>query len=270
MKDLPRLAQPVHVRELGEGPRRVLALHCTIAHSGAWKGLAGLLGQEATFTAPDMLSHGRSPDWDRQGDFYDRITEIALAQLTGSMDLIGHSFGAAVALRLAVERPELMRSVVLIEPVFFAVAVQDAPELIERHGQDAQPYMEALSAGDEALAARLFNRMWSTEGSPRWPDLPESTRAAMIRGIHVVPAVDQALFADRVGLLQPGVLDRASMPVLLLRGSLTHHVMAAINEGLARRLPDAASAVVDGAGHMLPISHPGEAAAQIRAFWAGG
>ncbi|KUJ73398.1 alpha/beta hydrolase [Ruegeria marisrubri] len=268
MKDLPVLPQPVHVRELGQGPRRVLALHCTIAHSGAWKGLAERLAQEATFIAPDMLSHGRSPDWDRQGDFYDRITEIARTQLTEPMDVIGHSFGAAVALRLAAEHPDLVRSAVLVEPVFFAVAKQDAPELIDKHHHDAEPYLDALAEGDEAMAARLFNRMWSTDDSPRWPQLPESTRAAMIRGIHVVPTVEQALFADRVGLLQPGILDRATMPILLMRGSLTHPVIAAINEGLARRFPDATSVVVEGAGHMLPITHPTETAEHVRALWA--
>ncbi len=270
MSELLQLPQAAFVRTLGQGPRKVLALHCTIAHSGAWKGLAGELHEEATFVAPDMLSHGRSPDWDRQGDFQDRITQISLTHLTEPMDVIGHSFGATVALRLAVEHPELVRSAALIEPVFFAVAVQDAPRLIEQHAQDAQPYMDAISRGEEALAARLFNRMWSTDDSPRWPDLPESTRAAMIRGIHVVPTVDDALFADRAGLLKPGMLDRASMPIRLLRGSLSHPVMVAINDGLTRRLPNASGAVIDGAGHMLPISHPVQTAAQVRALWAQG
>lgn len=267
MKDLNSLSQPAAVRDFGSGPRKVLALHCTIAHSGAWRGLVTQL-PEATFTAPDMLSHGRSPDWDGAGDFQDRITEIAKTQLQEPMDLIGHSFGATVALRLAVEHPELVRSVTLFEPVFFAVAVQDAPELVRDHAKDAEPYMAAFRAGDEALAARLFNRMWSTEDSPCWPDLPESTRAAMVRGFHVVPTVDEALFNDRAGLLGPGMLDRAEMPVLLLRGGLTHPVIGAINDGLARRLPDAESGVIEGAGHMLPISHPAEVAEQVRTLWA--
>lgn len=269
MRDLADLAQPAHVRRLGEGSRPVLALHCTIAHGGAWKGLVRELGQEAAFVAPDMLSHGRSPDWDGHGDFQDRILEIADTQLTEPMDVIGHSFGATVALRLAVERPELVRSAVLIEPVFFAVAQLDAPDLVAAHGRAAQPYQEALEAGDAALAARLFNRMWSTEDSPRWPQLPESTRAAMIRGVHVVPMVDNALFADRAGLLKPGAMDRARMPIKLLRGTLTHPVIGAINDGLVRRLPNASAATVDGAGHMAPITHAAETAGIIRRFWSG-
>ncbi|WP_245706416.1 alpha/beta fold hydrolase [Ruegeria marina] len=262
------MPQPVHVSTFGHGPRQVLALHCTIAHSGAWKGLARILGDEARFTAPDMLSHGRSPDWDGQGCFQDRILQNAEACLDTRSDVIGHSFGATVALRLAVEHPDRVRSLTMVEPVFFAVACQDAPELIEQHGRDAKPYITALESGDKALAARLFNRMWSTADSPRWPDLPEATRAAMIRGIHIVPTVDNALFEDSAGLLRPGILDRVTMPVLLLRGALSHPVMTAISQGLVRRLPEAREAVIDGAGHMLPITHPEETAQQIRSLWA--
>ncbi|WP_037308542.1 alpha/beta fold hydrolase [Ruegeria halocynthiae] len=256
-----------HVRTLGQGARKVLALHCTIAHSGAWAGLSAALQGQVSLIAPDMLSHGRSPDWDGQGDYFDRVTDLAAAQLAGPMDVIGHSFGAMIALRLAVDRPELIRSAVLIEPVFFAIARQDAPDLVAQHDHAAQPYTDALSAGDMELAARLFNRMWSTDDSPRWPDLPERTRAAMVRGVHAVPAVEEAVVRDQKGLLNPGVLDRAIMPVLILSGSKTRPVMPAIGQGLQRRLPNASCACVKGAGHMLPISHPQETAHVVQQFW---
>jgi len=268
MKDLASLPQPVHVRQLGSGPRQVLAIHCTIAHSGAWKGVAGRLDKEATFTAFDMLSHGQSPDWDGQGGYQDRNVEAAATLLQQPMDLIGHSFGATVALRLAVEYPERVRSLTLIEPVFFAVAGQEEPALVAQLREDAKPYADAISAGDHALGARLFNRMWSSSGSPRWPDMPEATRVAMTRSIHVVPACDASLFDDQAGLLKSGVLDRANMPCLLLRGTETQPVITVINEGLAQRLSNAQSQAVTGAGHMLPISHPGTTASLLMDFWS--
>ena len=267
MKDTAALPQPVASRRCGHGPRAVLAIHCTIAHAGAWRGVARLMEEETTLTAFDMLSHGRSPDWDESGDFQDRITEIGADFLTGRMDVVGHSFGATVALRLAVAYPERIRSLTLIEPVYFAVARQDAPQLVADHDADARDYIAALAARNDALGARLFNRMWS-DGGPRWPDLPESKRAAMIRGIHVIPFCNPALYDDRPGMLKPGVLARVTAPAVLLRGSRTHPVIAAINEGLARRLPDARSHVIDGAGHMVPITHPEATAAHLRALFA--
>ncbi|HBS50864.1 MAG TPA: alpha/beta hydrolase [Rhodobacteraceae bacterium] len=258
----------MHLRRFGHGPREVLALHCTIAHAGAWRGLAREMEAEATFHGFDLLSHGRSPDWDRRGDIQDRTVEAAERLLRPGMDVVGHSFGATVALRLAVTHPQLIRSVTLFEPVFFAVAARDAPDLLADHDRAVAPVFEALERGDDAQAARVFNRMWGTEDSPRWPELPESTRAAMTRSIHVIPAADEMLYRDRAGLLRPGVLDRATMPVLLVRGSLTHPVIGAINDGLARRLPEARNVVIPGAGHMVPITHPAQSAVHLRALFA--
>lgn len=224
---------------------------------------------DITMHAIDLPSHGRSADWQpSDGDFQDVAATGARAVLDRPMDLVGHSFGATVALRLAAERPDLVRSLTLIEPVFFVVAAQDAPSVLEQHDADARPFFETYEAGDAALAARLFNRMWSDPTSPRWPDLPEATRAAMIRAIHVVPASGAAIYNDRMGLLEPGGLSRIAAPTLLLRGSNTHEVIGVINDGLARRMPNAVSRIVEGAGHMLPITHPKETAALLRDHFA--
>lgn len=261
------VAQPIWSRTFGQGPRHVLALHCTIAHSGAWRSLAARLGDDVSMLCPDMLSHGRSPDWDETGDFQDRSVDAVRPLLTAPMDLVGHSFGATIALRLAVAHPDLVRSLTLIEPVFFAVARADDPARLDDHDRDATPFSRAMADGDRALAARLFNRMWSA-ASPRWPDLPEATRAAMIRGIHVVPACAPALYDDRAGLLRDGALSRAAMPTLVMRGGDSHPVMETVCEGLARRMPDAQSLVIKGGGHMLPISHPKETAEAITGLFA--
>jgi len=261
------VSQPVFMRSFGNGPRRVLALHCTLAHSGAWRGLAGQMGGQTTLITPDMLSHGRSPDWDGQGDFQDRSVAGVEHLLEQDMDLIGHSFGATIALRLAVAYPEKVRSLTLVEPVFFAVALRDDPGPLAEHDADMKPCFDAMSAGDMALGARLFNRLWSL-GGPRWPDLPETTRAAMTRGVTIVLACRAPIYDDLAGMLEPGVLDRVQAPCLLLRGGETHPAITAVNDGLARRLPDADNVVIDGAGHMVVISHPAQSAAELKRLFA--
>ena len=256
----------VFCRSFGHGPRQVLAVHCSLAHSGAWRGLAGDLAEEITLTGFDMLSHGRSPDWDGQGNYQLANTEAGLALLTEPLDLVGHSFGATVALRMAMARPHLVRSLTLIEPVLFAVAGADDPAALAAMESESQPVDAALAAGDLELATRLFNRMWGT-GDPKWPDLPEQARAAMVRAMPVIPASYQTLHRDENGTLAPGALDPVTMPVLLLTGTRSPQVMAAVARGLTCRLGNARAASVPGAGHMLPVTHPQETAQLLRDFW---
>ena len=260
-------AEAVYSRVFGNGARNVLAIHCGLAHSGAWRGIAEQLGDEASFTVFDLLSHGRSPDWDGQGDYQDRNVEIGLDLLQGPADLVGHSFGATVALRLAAARPGLVRSLTMIEPVFFAVAIADGSPAVAAMTDEEAPFRAAWAAGDTTLAARLFNRLWGP-GEPKWPDLPEAARAGMTRSIHIIPAARPALHDDRPGLLKPGVLDRLCMPVLLIEGAETHPVILDVTRGLARRLADAAVVRVEGAGHMAPVTHPEAVSVLIRSFWS--
>lgn len=257
-------------QEFGSGQRRVLAMHCSMAHSGAWRGLAHEMADEITLKGFDMYSHGRSVDWDEALDFQVANVEAGLRLLeteAAPVDLLGHSFGATVALRMAKARPDLVRSLCLIEPVLFAVTRLEAPELQAELEAREAPFRELYAAGDLENATRFFNRMWGT-GKPKWPELPAAARAAMIRGMEAVPKSFDALYHDAPGLLQPGALDAVTMPVLLLSGCESEPVMPLINEGLARRLPQARIQVVAQVNHMMPITHAADTAEILRGFWA--
>lgn len=261
------LPQPVFSRRFGQGPRQILAIHCTLGQSGAWRGLAAQFESAATFTAFDMLGHGRSPDWDGRGDPQDRITEIAETFLSDRMDVIGHSFGATVALRLAAAHPGRVRSLTLVEPVYFCFAGKDEPEALAAHDADARAFAEPLERGDYETGTRIFNEMWGGAGVP-WAEMTGTARAGMVRSMRFVRACSPPLYDDPAGILAPGRLDRAAMPTLLLRGTESHPVTKAINDAIARRLSDAENVVIEGAGHMLPITHPAEVAAHLRALFA--
>ncbi|CAM5381488.1 alpha/beta hydrolase [Frigidibacter albus] len=60
------------------------------------------------------------------------------------------------------------------------------------------------------------------------------------------------------------------MPVLLIRGDRSPASIPALMEVLAGRIPGARLEVVAGAGHMLPLTHPGEVAALIGAHLSRG
>ncbi|WP_299830261.1 alpha/beta fold hydrolase [uncultured Roseobacter sp.] len=254
-------APRTHARTFGHGSRAALAIHCTLAHSGAWRALGAALEDHFTLTAIDLPSHGKSDDCDPQRDLHAQCRDAALAHLSDPVDVIGHSFGATVALRVAVEYPHLVRSLTLIEPVFFAAARVDAPEAMAAHEVEAAPYFSALAQGDTTRAARLFNRFWG-DGT-KWDDIPDGTRRYMADRMHIVPRQADAIIEDNARIMVPGALDKVAMPTLLIQGDQTADIIDAVNKSLAARMPNARRAWITGAGHMAPITHPQAVAGEI-------
>ncbi|WP_299724012.1 alpha/beta fold hydrolase [uncultured Tateyamaria sp.] len=254
----------IHRRTFGSGPRTVLAIHCSLAHSGAWRGLGAALGDLATLHAFDLPCHGQSGDWDGQGIMHDAATDMALSVLAdigdGPVDVIGHSFGATVALRLAIEHPEKLRTLVMYEPVYFAPVMADDPEFRPNYIRDTAPFDAALDAGDRMGAARAFNAIWGNAAG--WEGIPQVTRDYMAARIDFIRASSPFLIDDCANLLAPGRFDAARMPALLLRGAQSRWA-GPVSHAIARRLPNAREVSLSGVGHMAPITHPRIVAAPL-------
>ena len=91
---------------LGDGSERALMMHCTLSSARAMAPMAMAFEDRFTTTAFDLPGHGQSGDWDFNGDLQDRVTEVAESFIDGPIHLIGHSFGATIALRLMAQMPE--------------------------------------------------------------------------------------------------------------------------------------------------------------------
>ena len=243
----------------GAGDRKGLAIHCALAHSGAWKEMAAAMDEPLSLTAFDMPGHGRSAPWDGQGDFIANVADAAERFVDGPVDLLGHSSGAVAALNLALRMPEQIRTLTLIEPVLFAAA-HGFPEWDE-HVAEMQPYLRALTAGDRLAATRAFTDVWGA-GRP-WDELDERARAYLVDRIHLVAAGEPALTDDNGRLLAEGTLETLEMPVMLIVGSDSPSIIGRIAEEIAARLPDVGLAEVPGAGHMLPITHAAQVAGLV-------
>jgi non-heme chloroperoxidase len=106
----------IHLAKTGEAGAPILFLH---GYADSWRSfepLFPLLDKHFRLFAPDQRGHGDSEPADRY-DIAD-FTEDAAALITllglEPVHVIGHSLGAIVAQRLAAERPELVRRLVLI------------------------------------------------------------------------------------------------------------------------------------------------------------
>lgn len=243
----------MHCVTLGEGAP-VVMVHCMLARLETLLPLAEAVGGRTSLF--DLPGHGRSPDWDGISDYQAQAVAMAAACCSGPAHLIGHSFGATVALRLAVERPDLVDRLTLIEPVYFAAA-RGTPEHTA-HVASFAPFAAAMAADDHIAAAAHFNGLW---GGQSWDRLPPRTQSYLVDRIPLVAASGPAIEDDPAGITA-ALLD---IPVTLIRGADSPSVIGAIHAGLMRHWHNATDHVVAGAGHMLPLTHTAQVAAIIRA-----
>jgi len=255
----------VHTIRMGDpaGLPAVLA-HCFLGHSGGWKRLLAALDTPLDAIAFDLPGHGRSAPWDGQGDLHSAATAVLARLVTRPSLLIGHSFGGTLALRHALERPEAIRGMVLIEPVFFAAAA-DTPEF-GPYFEAERPLRDAFGRGDLAEAARIFFAL--NGDAAGWAAMPEPARGVMIRQMAMISAATPTLFDDKAGMLAPGRMAAFDKPVLVLAGANSPPIFPAAARAVAERLGHATFASIAGAGHMAPLTHPDETAALIDAWLA--
>jgi lipase len=255
----------VNIETYGNGPRRVVALHCSLGRAAGWMAIAKRI-EGIRITAPDWPGHGKSAPWQGKG----LMRETALGITTdaigdGPVDLIGHSYGAIIAMDFATRYPDRVRSLTVIEPIFLAIAGEDDRPALDTYLGQMQPHFDALDKGRNEEAAKLFMSIWG--GGVSWDTLPEAHRAALIEQI---PVVDACKPGDETSPEERAVLDnldRLTMPVLLIHGDKTLPVVKLVMRGLKHRLSASRSVEIAGAGHMVPLTHARVIAEHLMEFW---
>ncbi|MEX2200558.1 MAG: alpha/beta hydrolase [Dongiaceae bacterium] len=242
-------------RESGTGTP-VLLLHASASTGGQWNALVERLVPHRRVLVADLAGCGASGDWyagapalEREAAaLAERIAAIDPA-LEGPIHLVGHSFGGAIATRLALLDPARVRSLTAIEPVLFHLL---------RDGTAAE---RRLHAGVARLAARMraatatdamadFVDFWNGAGT--FAALKPAVRDALVPQAARVAANFASLDAERFPL---AALRALSMPALLLMGGASRPETQRIVSRMFDTLPAAALGIVGDAGHMLPITH---------------
>ncbi|PWE51268.1 alpha/beta hydrolase [Thioclava sp. NG1] len=261
-----RQGAEVFWQSFGQGERPAIAIHCTLGSSNLWAKALMPLGQQITATAFDQPSHGQSAPWrgdaSEPGSFQTQVTRIAASFIERPVDLIGHSFGASVALRIAVGAPEAVRSLTLIEPVLFAALPEDDPDWQDLRAKQDH-FEQLMEAGDYEPAARGFMRDWGT-GQP-WDSYTETQRERFTACMPMVENISRANFADPAQIARPDGIEQIDAPAIIIHGDRSPPTMPKVAEAIAARLPDVGVACVEGAGHMLPATHPEQCASLIAA-----
>jgi pimeloyl-ACP methyl ester carboxylesterase len=244
----------------------VLCLHSSASSARQWTPLVTALADSYRVIAPDLIGYGAGsrPECPRALtlDEEARRIEPLLAMSQSAVHLVGHSFGGAVALQIALRNPGRVASITLYEPVLFTLLDGEHRLRAESHeirGVRAA-VREALWRDEPESAAQLFVDYWSGLGS--WRALPAHRRESIVVRMPKVNAEFDALFGSSP---PASAYRRIVAPVQLIVGTLTRRPPRAVAARLAAVLPVVTRVEIAGAGHMGPLTHPDAVNAHIRA-----
>lgn len=243
-------------REVGTGPG-VVCIHSNASTSGQWRGLMDLLAPKFRVLAPDSYGSGKSPEWpsDRVIRLRDEVEfiEPVLARAGSPLSLVGHSYGAAVALIAALAHPGRVRAMALYEPTLFALLDTEAPPPNEADGirNAVADASIALDHGNQDAAAERFIDYWMGTGS--WEQTPEHRKLPITASIVNIRRWAHALFTEPTPLAAFRSLDAPVLYMLGKRSTSSAHGVARL---LATALPRVEFVEFEDLGHMGPITHP--------------
>jgi pimeloyl-ACP methyl ester carboxylesterase len=243
----------VFYSDRGRGPS-LLMLHGWTCDGADWSWLAGDLAFDHRVVVPDLRGHGRSTR--TVGGYGARILADDMVELLGHLGIehavvVGHSMGAIVASVMAVEHPDMVSALVLVDPKY---GLPDAR---------AESLSAAMKLDPLKTARGIFEGFYTAE-SPLWQ------RVWHDRRLHGMPdSVTAAVFFAMFG---SGTLGRRSVaaaylvrrkcPILAIYSGLAVEA-AEWERSLGHGLQDQIH-VWTGAGHFLHQERPEEFARLVR------
>lgn len=219
-------------------------------------------------------------------DLEDFLMEQAADKVGGNFSApvgVGHSMGATITLRLALKRPDLFRTIVLIDPVLFPPSLTLFINVLSGLGllDQIHPLVRSTLRRRNFYAKRqaMFD---SYRKKPVFSRLPESSLWAYVDslacdlpdgGVRLCfsPQWEARIYATG-GLRDMSLwhdLPSLHMPVLLLRGELSNTFWASTARLFQRKLPEAQIIALPNTTHLLPLEQPENAFHIIDKFLSG-
>jgi pimeloyl-ACP methyl ester carboxylesterase len=235
----------LHVTRTGGGKPPLLLLHGFTDFSGNWHTFARRAEADFDVIMPDFRSHGasdRAPGYgidDLAADAAGTLHALGIPRAV----LMGHSMGAATALRTAVRNPGLATCVVLEDPPFFETHAPRAYELTP--WEQWMRAFKALPDAEQIAQGRERNPTWTHEEADLW------TAAK--------PGFDIEGFKSRFFLNLPDwredcrAMGAANMPGLLILGDNARGALVtpAIAQGMQALWPRLQNITIPDASHNI-------------------
>ena len=241
----------------GSGEETVVLIHGFGGDLDNWLFNIDALAEKATVYALDLPGHGQSTK---------KLDHPGLASLTqafeyfmdklglGKAHLVGHSMGGAIAMQMALDHPERVKSLTLIctsglGPEFGSYV----DDYVAAQGRkDLKPVLEQLFA-DKSLVSRQL--------------VEDVLKYKRLDGVDsVLKGLSAALFGGQTQHDAPGAKLAGKLPPTLVIWGKEDQIIPSTH---AANLAGAKVHVIEGAGHMVFMEKAGDVNALIKAHIAG-
>jgi magnesium chelatase accessory protein len=252
-----------HVQTMGQGPV-LLLLHGTGAATHSWRDVAPLLAEHFTVVAADLPGHGFTTGRPAGGMSMQGMAR-AVGDLLTALDvtpavIIGHSAGAAIAVRMVLDGVAAPQALIGLNPAlmpFPGLAAQIFPTLAKLlFVNPFAPHIFARIAAGEGEVGRFLKR---STGSSIDADGARFYGRLFRRAGHCAGAITMMAEWNLDALYKD--LPHLKLPVLLIHGADDAAVPLAGVEHIAKMIPGARIEVLPGLGH---LAHEEDAALVVR------
>lgn len=250
-------------RLVGDTGTPVVFVHGSLGDLGDWDAQIATFAQTHRVLVYSRRYHPPNPPETDNQTYSPMLHAEDLAALLLQLDLapahiVGSSYGAYTALVLALEHPELVRSVVLGEPPIMPLLNRSPEGDAMRRAfftRALDPARAAFSRRDSVAALRAF--VDGESGTPgRFDMLPAPARARMLGRAF---ELRHEMLANREEYMPPlacADLGALHTGVLLVSGERSASVFHAITTELARCLQNDSTATIPGADHAMQATNP--------------
>lgn len=256
--------------EEGTSLPALLLIHGSMSDYRSWLNQLGVLSARYR-TIAVSLRHCYPERWDGIGDDFsveqhaDDLAAFIVRMDLGAVHVVGHSRGGAVAIYLALQYPDLVRTLILADPGGLEALLQDTPEGRKMAQETLEMFARLrrnLASADPETAARDF--VESLSGPGAWSRRTPEQRQVMLDNIQTGPASAQR---PHFTLAQ---ITSIAAPILAMTGAASPPRYRTMFEKMRSANPGVSPLVtIDGAAHGMQRDNPGAFNAAVLEFLAG-
>jgi pimeloyl-ACP methyl ester carboxylesterase len=255
--------------EVGQGPP-LLCVHGTLGDFRTWNAVLGPLSKKHRVIAVS-LRHFFPRHWDGIGSDYLMSQHVAdviafIEQVEPRpVDLMGHSRGGHIGFRVAEQRPDLLRKLVLAEPggeLDASLVPAGPPSAPSPLAQLMPGALQKIGSGDIDGALKLF--VDTIDGDGAWARLPAAARQQLRDNIFTL--IGQV--GENRKPFTKAQAQAIRTPTLFIGGGDTKGTLAANHRALAPQIAGSRTAMIEGAGHWMFDQAPQKYCEAVLAFLA--